>query len=153
MVSISTSAEIEIARPIEDVWAYVSDVRNQDAWVDGMSESELVEGEEVRRGSQIRAVYTYGGGRGPVAMTVTDFRPPRRIAIEASEGPFPFTGALDLNRRGSAATQIKNTMTAGSDHPFTSFMFRVLPFIVRPLMTKQLRKELTQLKTILETHT
>ena len=152
MVSISTSAGIEIARPIEDVWDYVSDVRNQDAWVDGMSESELVDGGgEVRRGSQIRAVYTYGGGSGPVAMTVTDFRPPRRIAIEASEGPFPFTGALELDRRGSAATHVTNTMTAGSDHPFTSFMFRVLPFVVRPMMTKQLRKELTQLKTILET--
>ena len=151
MASLSASVELQIERPIEDIWAYVSDVRNQDAWVDGMSESQLVgDSEQVRRGSQIRAVYSYGGGTAPVAMTVTEFRAPRLIAIETSDGPFPFTGRLELDRRGSSATLVRNSMTAGSDHIFTTLMFRFLPFITRPLMTKQLRKELTQLKTILE---
>ena len=64
MVSISASAELEIARPIEEVWAYVSDVRHQDAWVDGMSESELMGGGEVRRGSEIRGgVHVWRGQR------------------------------------------------------------------------------------------
>ena len=150
MVSLSASVELEIARPIEAVWAYVSDARNQDHWVDGMSESELVGGGEVRRGSEVRAVYTYGGGSAPVVMTVTDFRPPRRLATEAHQGPFPFSALLELDRRGSSATLVRNSLTAGSDHIVTSFMFRVLPFIIRPMMTKQLKKELTQLKTILE---
>ena len=150
MVSISASAELEIARPIEEVWAYVSDVRHQDAWVDGMSESELVGAGEVRRGSEIRGVYTYGGGSAPVTMTVTEFRAPRLLAFEAAEGPFPFRGALELDRRGSSATYVRNTMTAGSDHVFTTLMFRLLPFVVRPMMAKQLRKELGQLKAILE---
>ncbi len=150
MASLSASVELQIERPIEDVWAYVSDVRNQDHWVDGMSNSALVEGETVNRGSQIRGVYSYGGGTAPVTMTVAEFRAPRIIAIETSDGPFPFTGTLQLDRRGSSATLVRNSMTAGSDHIFTTIMFRFLPFITRPLMTKQLRKELTQLKTILE---
>ena len=150
MASLSASVELQIERPIEDVWAYVSDVRNQDHWVDGMSNSALVEGETVRRGSQIRGVYSYGGGTAPVTMTVAEFRAPRIIAIETSDGPFPFTGTLQLDRRGSSATLVRNSMTAGSDHIFTTIMFRFLPFITRPLMTKQLRKELAQLKTILE---
>ena len=115
-----------------------------------MSNSALVEGETVSRGSQIRGVYSYGGGTAPVTMTVTEFRAPRIIAIETSDGPFPFTGTLQLDRRGSSATLVRNSMTAGSDHIFTTIMFRFLPFITRPLMTKQLRKELAQLKTILE---
>lgn len=150
MASLSASVELQIERSIEDVWAYVSDVRNQDHWVDGMSESQLVGGGEVRRGSQIRGVYSYGGGTAPVTMTVAEFRAPRIIAIETSDGPFPFTGTLQLDRRGSSATLVRNSMTAGSDHIFTTIMFRFLPFITRPLMTKQLRKELTQLKAILE---
>ena len=150
MASLSASVELQIERPIEDVWAYVSDVRNQDHWVDGMSESQLAGGEEVRRGSQIHGVYSYGGGTAPVTMTVAEFRAPRIIAIETSDGPFPFTGTLQLDRRGSSATLVRNSMTAGSDHIFTTIMFRFLPFVTRPLMTKQLRKELTQLKTILE---
>ena len=83
-------------------------------------------------------------------MTVTEFRPPRRLAFEAREGPFPFVGRLELTRRGSRATEVANTLSAGSDHIFTAFMFRFLPFIVRPMMARQLRKELSQLKAILE---
>ena len=151
MASLSASVELQIERPIEDVWAYVSDVRNQDHWVDGMSNSALGRGRgRCNRGSQIRGVYSYGGGTAPVTMTVAEFRAPRIIAIETNDGPFPFTGTLQLDRRGSSATLVRNSMTAGSDHIFTTIMFRFLPFITRPLMTKQLRKELTQLKTILE---
>ena len=52
-------------------------------------------------------------------------------------------------RRGDG-TEVTNTLSAGSDHVVTTLMFRLLPFIVRPMMAKQLRKELAQLKAILE---
>ena len=64
MVSLTASARVQIARPIEEVWAFASHVPNMEQWVDGMSETELVGGGEVGRGSEIRGVYTYGGGSG-----------------------------------------------------------------------------------------
>ena len=115
MVSLSASAQVTINREPTDVWAYVSDVTNQDHWVDGMSDSEVVGNGPVSRGTQIRGVYTYGGNDGPVEMTVTEFREGRELAIETSEGPFPFTGRLTLERSGTS-TIVSNSMTAGSDH-------------------------------------
>ena len=149
MVSMSASAQITIEREPAQVWSYVSDVTNQDHWVDGMSESEVVGDGPVGRGTQIRGVYTYGGGATPTLMTITDFREGRELAIEASQGPFPFTGQLTLQRSGSS-TIVTNSMTAGSDHLVTSIMFTVLRPLMKMMMGRQMRKELGQLKAIIE---
>ena len=150
MVSLATSAQITIEREPAEVWAYVADVTNQDHWIDGMSESEVVGDGPVGRGTQIRGTYTYGGGSSPTLMTITEFREGRELAIEASEGPFPFTGRLTLERSG-ATTIVTNAMTAGSDHIATSIMFTLLRPLMKLMMGRQLSKELGQLKAILET--
>ncbi|MCY3923747.1 MAG: SRPBCC family protein [Chloroflexi bacterium] len=149
MVSLSASATIEIDRDPSDVWAYVSDVTNQDHWVDGMSESELLSDAPVGRGSQIRGTYTYGGGSAPVLMTITEFREGRQLSIDATEGPFPFSGTLSLQRSGPSTT-VTNSMSAGSDHIFTSIMFTVFRPLTKLMMSRQMKKELGQLKAILE---
>lgn len=149
MVSLSASARVTIDREPADVWAYVADVTNQDYWVDGMSDSEVVGDGQIGRGTQIRGVYTYGGNDGPVEITITEFREGRELAIEASEGPFPFTGRLTLERSGPS-TIVTNSMTAGSDHIVTSIMFTVLRPLMKTMMGRQMSKELGQLKAILE---
>ena len=149
MVSLTASTQVTINREPADVWAYVSDVTNQDHWVDGMSNSEVVGEGQIGRGTQIRGVYTYGGNDGPVEMTVTEFREGRELAIEASGGPFPFTGRLTLERSGPS-TIVTNSMTAGSDHIVTSIMFTALRPLMKMMMARQMRKELGQLKAILE---
>ena len=149
MISLSASIQVTINREPADVWAYVSDVTNQDHWVDGMSNSEVVGEGQIGRGTQIRGVYTYGGNDGPVEMTITEFRAGRVLAIEASEGPFPFTGRLTLERSGPS-TIVTNSMAAGSDHIVTSIMFTVLRPLMKMMMARQMRKELGQLKAILE---
>lgn len=149
MVSLSASAQIAINRDPAMVWAYVSDLTNQGAWVDGMSDSEIVGDGPIGRGTQVRGVYSYGGGSAPVLMTITNFREGRTLSTEASEGPFPFASVLTLERSGSGAS-VTNAMTAGSDHIVTSIMFVVLRPLTKWMMTRQLRKELRQLKDILE---
>ena len=149
MVSMSASAQITIDREPAEVWTYVSDVTNQDQWVDGMSDSEVVGDGPIGRGTQIRGTYTYGGGSASTVMTVTEFREGRQLAIEALEGPFPFSGRLSLERSG-ASTVVTNAMTAGSDHVVTSIMFTVLRPLMKLMMSRQMRKELGQLKAILE---
>lgn len=149
MVSMSASAEVTIARDPADVWGYVSDVTNQDQWVDAMSDSEVISEGPVGRGTQIRGMFTYRGDSGPVVMTITEFREGRQLGIKSNEGPFPFTGQLTLERAGQG-TLLTNSMTAGSDHIVTSIMFTVLRPLMKMLMSRQTKKELEQLKSILE---
>lgn len=149
MVRLSARATVTIDREPAEVWAYVSDVTNQDHWVDGMSSSEVLGDGSVGRGTQIRGTYTYGGGSGPVLMTITAFREGRELSIDASEGPFPFSGTLSLERAGSSTT-VTNSMSAGSDHILTSVMFTVFRPLTKIMMSRQMKKELGQLKSILE---
>ena len=149
MVSLSTQATVTIACSREDVWAYVSDVTNQDHWVDGMSDSEIVGDGPVGPGTEIRGTYTFESQSGPISITVIEFHEGRRLGIEGSDGPFPFRGLLTLERVADG-TSVTNAMTAGSDHIVTSIMFTLLRPLAKLMFTRQLRKELRQLKAILE---
>lgn len=149
MVSLSTSASVTIERDPADVWAYVSDVRNQDHWVDGMSDSELLGDGPIGTGSEIRGTYTFEGRSAPLTLKITAFREGSSLGIESSDGPFPMTGLLTLQGSGSGTT-VTNAMTAGSDHIVTSIMFTVLRPLSKMMFRRQLRKELGQLKEILE---
>lgn len=149
MVSLSTTASITIDREPADVWAYVSDVRNQDHWVDGMSDSEIIGEGAIGRGTRIRRTYTFEGRSSPMTIEITEFSEDRRLGIESSDGPFPITGLLTLERSGSGTT-VTNAMTAGSDHIMTTVMFTLLRPLSRMFFKRQLSKELGQLKSILE---
>lgn len=149
MVSLSTSAEIVVDRSPGAIWPYVSNPCNQDEWVDGMRDSAIEGGEPPGLGTVIRGTYIGGGRPGPVAMRITAFETERRLATDAFEGPFAFQSELTLAREGSGA-RLRNSMTVESDHWVTALMFSVLRPLTKSLFTRQLRKELAQLKAILE---
>lgn len=149
MVSLSGFAETVIARRPDAVWEYVRDPTNQDEWVDGMHDSEIEGDGPPGVGTVIRGSYDGGAGRGPVALRITAFEPERRLATEGFEGLFLFTGELTLTREGDG-TRVRNSMTADSDHWVTTVMFVALRPMMAMLFRRQMRKELRQLKAILE---
>ena len=149
MATLSATAETVIERRPDAVWAYVGDPCNQDEWVDGMSGSEIEGDGPPGVGTVIRGSYKGGAGQGPVALRITAFEPERRLAIEGFEGLFLFTGDLTLAREGDG-TRVRNSMTAESDHWFTAVMFVGLRPLMSRLFRRQMRKELRQLKAILE---
>ncbi len=149
MVNLSATAQITIERDPADVWAYVSDVRNQDHWVDGMSDSEVPGDGPIGAGTEIRGTYSFEGRSTPLTLKITEFNEGRSLGIESSDGPFPMTGLLTLQRSDSG-TIVTNAMTAGSDHIVTSIMFTLLRPLSKMMFRRQLRKELGQLKEILE---
>ena len=149
MASLSVSVSDVINRDAGDVWEFVSDPRNQDQWVDGMSNSQIVGDGPIGRGTQIRGTYSFEGNVNDLTLTITEFREARVVAIESSDGPFPFTGRLSLERQGPA-TLVSNVMTVGSDSAFTSVMFTLLRPLSKWFFKRQVSKELRQLKAILE---
>ena len=149
MVALSASAETLIARRPDAIWPYVGNPCNQDEWVDGMQDSKIEGDGPPGVGTVIRGNYKGGAGPGPVALRITAFEPERRLATEAFEGPFLFSGELALAREGDG-TRVRNSMTAESDHWATAVMFVALRPLMARLFRRQMRKELAQLKAILE---
>ena len=46
---LAATTSVEIERPIDDVWAFVTDIGNMPHWVDGVSEAVLTPGRMLRR--------------------------------------------------------------------------------------------------------
>jgi uncharacterized protein YndB with AHSA1/START domain len=145
---MQASATIEIDRPIEDVFEYVSDPYNMEAWVVGVSGVTLVDADPSRVGARFESDYTYGGRTVRMAYEVTASNPPERYATRG-EGPYPFTGELTLEPT-PGSTRVTNTVDAAADGRFTSITFTLFGPIVRWLMARRLREELASLRAELE---
>ena len=148
---MQASATIDIDRPVEDVFEYVSDPHNMEAWVVGVSDVTLVDEDPSRVGARFESDYTYGGRTVRMAYEVTAYDPPERYATRG-EGPFPFSGELELEATPSG-TRVTNRIDAASDGLFTSLMFTLLRPVARRMMARRLREELESLRSQLESRT
>ncbi|MCI0440791.1 MAG: SRPBCC family protein [Chloroflexi bacterium] len=146
---MEASADLVINRPIEDVWAYVSNIENMDKWVNGVSEPRRASEGEFGEGSAFTSKYTYNKKTYDMAYEVTRFDPPRQMIVRSRSRPFPFEGDLELERVGNL-TRVTNTIDAGAYTTALYLWFAVFGPILRIFMRRQLRKELAKLKAILE---
>ncbi|HXF00237.1 MAG TPA: SRPBCC family protein [Solirubrobacterales bacterium] len=101
---------IVIARPLEEVWEYIADLRNDPQWCDKVVSVKQLVGDGPGPNTSYRVVHQ------PVrlkqskelAVTVEEFEPPRRMRMreENGEGVFSVTYGLeqshDLERSGEA---------------------------------------------------
>ena len=146
---MQASASIIIDKLIDAVFAFAANVENMDKWVIGVTEPRRTSDGAFGVGSTFFSKYTYGGKTSDINYVVTAHEPPRRHAVKATSGPFPFEGTIDLEPAGNG-TKITNTIDAGSDSTATSVIFFLCGPVLRVMMRKQLRKELEGLKQILE---
>lgn len=143
---LEATVKIEIRKPIDEVFGFAADATNIDRWVTGVSEPERTPDGDYSVGTTLRSKYTYGGRMHEITYEVTEYDPPRRHAMKSTSGPFPFVGTLDLGAGGEGGIRVTNTIWAGSDQWFTSVMFVTMAPLLRMMMRRQLRRELSALK-------
>lgn len=143
------SATAIIHKPINEVFSFITNVENQDQWVDGSSDTKITSEGKIKKGSTFKGKYRYSGKTHDIKYGVVNFSPPTSFGVKSTEGPFPFEGLLNL-KDINGQTEIANTIDAGSDHIITSIMFILLKPLIRRQMNKQMKSELMMLKSILE---
>ena len=88
-----------IARPLDEVFAYVADARNRPAWDESVDTEELTSPEPIVVGSTVRTGYPSMGRPYENTWEVVEHQPPNRQTIESTSGPFPTTLAYELDGR------------------------------------------------------
>ncbi|WP_435360158.1 SRPBCC family protein [Haloarchaeobius sp. DFWS5] len=146
---MKATATVTVDRPVADVFEYISNVERMSEWVVGVGETTRVAGDGTGVGDRYESEYTYGGKTHDMTFEVTEYESPTRLGITAPEGPFAFDGLLELEAV-DGKTHVSNTIETGADGRFTKFMFTVFRPVMRYMMRRQLRKELVELKSILE---
>jgi uncharacterized membrane protein len=78
--------EVEIARPVSEVFAYVTDMARLPEW-QATAISGRLESERMEKGARIVEVRKLLGRQLESAMDVTEYEPERQFAVEVTDGP------------------------------------------------------------------
>ncbi len=142
MVRVEDS--IVVARPIEEVFAYLTNPETIPEWQGSALEARL-EGEgPMRAGSRVIETRKFLGRRLESSMEVAEYEPPRRFAIQASSGPVPFKATNSLSEV-DGGTRI-DAVIEGEPGGF----FRVAEPLVVRAVERELRSNLATIKDLLE---
>jgi carbon monoxide dehydrogenase subunit G len=136
------SNEIVIARPPEEVFAFLADAANDKQWRSGVLDIEKVSGDGLG------AVYKQGvkgpgGKRIDADIERTELDPPRRIGFRTLTGPVRPTGRYELAADGTG-TRVRFSLDAE---------LKGLKKAMSPMVQKTMRSEveqLAELKRVLE---
>jgi carbon monoxide dehydrogenase subunit G len=90
----SVTNRISIRRPIEDVFAVLTDVENTGTWFPGDVEEHWTSAPPRGVGSTRHAVVTMRGRRSENDAVVTEYRPPDRAVIRGTSRNAPFEVAI-----------------------------------------------------------
>lgn len=141
--AFSIDADFECS--LDHLWSYVSHVPNQDHWVFGMSDSEVVGGGEVGVGSVIEGTSTEQGKSLRVTMNVTEFEPPTRISWENTDGHTPFVTVITCS-----GDETSSRMSYHVTLFPTALLMKIVMGPLRPLgnivAKRMLRQEISHLR-------
>jgi carbon monoxide dehydrogenase subunit G len=95
------TAEREIQAPIEQVFAFLSDVTRQTEWVHGVTECHWEKPGPVSAGAMALQSMTFMGKPRIVPMKLLEYEPGRKITFEKAE-PFPIRYGFELEAAGGS---------------------------------------------------
>lgn len=143
------SIEAEFNCSLDQLWSFVSHVPNQDQWVFGMSDSEVVGGAEIGAGSEIVGTSTERGKSLRVTMVVKEYDAPTRISWENEDGHTPFVTVITCSG-DEAASRMSYEVTLYPTQTLMKLMMGPLRPLGSLVANKMLRDEIAELRSILE---
>lgn len=104
----SVTSSVTIDRPVEEVFAVLTDVEKTGRWFPGDVEEHWITPPPHGVGSRRRAVVTMFGRRMENEAEATEFDPPRRAAMRGISPNAPFVVGLDF-RPTNGGTRVEVT--------------------------------------------
>jgi carbon monoxide dehydrogenase subunit G len=139
------SVEVTIARPLQEVFEFVADVRNRPSWDDSVNSEELTSPEPIGVGSTVRTRLTSMGREYQYTWEIVEHDPPHHMKVESTSGPFPTTLAFRFDGDGEG-TRVRASVTGRP-----TGMLRLLQPMVSRTTQKNLNRGYARLKRLMET--
>jgi ligand-binding SRPBCC domain-containing protein len=134
---------IDVARPVHDVFEYVSDPANLQEWQGTAEVVQLTQG-PVREGTRFREVHERMGRRLESVTEVAAYEQDRRFDVRIVEGPLPVDGRWNFEPidGGTRLRFAARGQPTGAMRLFEPLLARVL--------RRQMRRDHARLKQALE---
>ena len=105
-------SEITIRRPVEQVFAFVSDPQNYAKWMGGVTGVQSGNG-SLQRGSLVQMEGRFGMWNLDAPMEITEYQPPRTFGMKGTVGPLLFDGKWEFQSINGAETHLMVSGTFG----------------------------------------
>jgi hypothetical protein len=140
---INHRAQVWIHRPVDQVFAFLSNKENDLLWQSGLVEVRQAPG-PLQVGSRIAEVYSFLGRKIDGTLEVTEYKANRKITTKSTAGPFPiqYTYTLEPAKDGTQFTIDMQMRPEG--------FFALTEPIVGANLKKDLETGLATLKQVLE---
>ncbi len=145
---MKATASVRIPRPIEEVFAYVTDIPRMAEWVSGVRDARLLS-DKVAEGARYLLVYT-GMVRRPteVEVEVVGYEPPHLFASRSTRGPVEFESRIELAEDRDDTVITSTTMA--TDDLATRVASWLIGWLVAKPWADRLRSELETLAADIE---
>ena len=135
---------ITISRPIEEVFAYVTDLRNNIQWMSGVIAAEMTSSGPVKVGSTYKFDIKAMGMKMETSGEITAYEPPKKYAWKATSGPFPMSGGTTFESV-EGGTRVTDTIEAEPGG-----FFKLAEPVLMKQQQSQMEADMKKLKEILE---
>jgi len=141
---------VEIARPPEEVFSYVTDPAHLSEWQESLVSARLEGDGPVAAGSRLVTVRHVGGRDRPMTMEMTEFSPPRSWTVRGVDGPVRgiVRGAVESLSEGAGSR-----VTIELDFEGHGMGMLLVPLVVRRQAKGELPRATRKLKGLLESGT
>ena len=142
---ITTRVTVQIERPVDEVFAFVSDPANFPRWAGALvKESAKTSVGPVGLGTTFRQMNVLMGRHFVSEMQVVTYDPPRRFEYETTSGPIRFAGHYSFEPAGAA------TRFTSVDDSEPSGLLRYIQPLLQPFAQRQISLNLRKLKAVIE---
>jgi uncharacterized protein YndB with AHSA1/START domain len=144
MTPITTT--IEVARPPEQVFAYVTDPSTMHEWQQGCVSGHM-DAPTTHVGSQCTTVRKIGGREREVNTKITDYDPPRRWADRGIDGPIRAIVAVTVEPLADGSS---SRLTIDLDFTGHGIGRLLVPLVVRRQAAREMPENMRRLKQRLD---
>jgi len=136
---------VVIDRPVEEVFAYVTDANNDALWQSSTLDTEQTSEGAVGVGTTYRSVSKFLGRRIETTLEVTEHEPPRKQCSRVASGPIPAVGCYLFEPADGGSTRFTQNLAAE-----VGGFFRLAEPLVARAFRRQLEADMATLKDLLE---
>ena len=142
MITIEHS--VVINRPIEDVFAFLSNIENESQWQTGLVESAQTSQGPLGVGTTGREVRQFLGRRMESTYEITQYEQNRKLGFKTTSGPIPMEGGYTLeSAEGGTKLDFLMQGEAGG-------FFKLAEPILARMVRRQIESDFGNLKDLLE---
>ncbi len=144
IATIEFDITVEIKRPLDEVWDYMTNPDNMTQWISVIQEVKQEGSGPVGKGSRAHQIARFLGKRIETTTEITDWDPKRKFTANAITGPLPFEQTMAFSREGDL-TRV-DVHLKGESKGF----FRLADPVVGTMARRQFAADYANLKDLLE---